>query len=173
MTDETASERLIVVTPNHLQVNGKRYRCTLGRAGISASKREGDGTTPAGEFLLRCCYYRPDRLAPPPTALPLVALSETDGWCDDPAHPAYNQPVKLPFGARHEALWRDDHCYDLIIPLGYNDEPVVPGRGSAIFMHVMHDDSRATEGCVALRRQDLLAILPNLSARTTLVIPPI
>lgn len=147
---------------------GQSYRCTIGRAGVAApgEKREGDLKTPSGSFALRCVYYRPDRIAPPKTALPLIALTPEDGWCDDPAHPMYNKPVKLPFAASHEKLWRDDHVYDLIVPLGYNDDPVVAGAGSAIFMHVMRDDGVGTEGCVALGMADLLDVLRNCDKST-------
>jgi L,D-peptidoglycan transpeptidase YkuD (ErfK/YbiS/YcfS/YnhG family) len=164
-------KHLELISPTQLRVGEQTVSCTIGNAGVRADKREGDGATPAGTFALRACYYRPDRITPPETGLKLIALSPDDGWCDDPAHPLYNTPVKLPFAARHENLWREDHCYDLIIPLGYNDDPVVVGKGSAIFLHVMHDDGRATEGCIALKLEDLLALLPRLAATTTLVIP--
>ena len=165
---------LRVVSPTQLRADDKEYACVVGKSGIRADKREGDGATPSGSYPLRACYYRPDRITPPPlTELPLIALSPADGWCDDPTHPLYNKPVKLPFSARHETLWREDHCYDLIIPLGYNDDPVIPGKGSAIFLHLMHDDGRATEGCVALRKADLVELLPQLSSTTKLVIPSV
>ncbi|MES2984827.1 MAG: L,D-transpeptidase family protein [Pseudomonadota bacterium] len=155
--------RLLSLTT--LLVDGVEYACAIGRGGIAAAgmKREGDLMTPTGRFALRGCYYRPDRMDAPITALPLTALTPDDGWCDDPAHPLYNQPVKLPFAARHERLWREDHVYDLIIPLGYNDGPIIPGHGSAIFMHLMRDDGVGTEGCIALKRVDLLALLPRLT----------
>ncbi|MFM9889042.1 MAG: L,D-transpeptidase [Rickettsiales bacterium] len=155
-----------------LDIEGVRYVCRIGPGGIAAAgeKREGDMKTPTGVFALRACYYRPDRISPPPTTqLPLIALTPADGWCDDPSHAQYNQPVKLPFAARHEKLWREDHVYDLLIPLGYNDGvggPIIPGAGSAIFMHLMRDDDRGTEGCIALKPADMLALLPRLSCHT-------
>jgi L,D-peptidoglycan transpeptidase YkuD (ErfK/YbiS/YcfS/YnhG family) len=135
---------------------GRRVRCAIGRSGIRADKREGDGATPAGRFALREAMYRPDRLAPPPTRLALRPLAETDGWCDDPADAAYNRLVRLPHPARCEALWREDVLYDLLIVVGYNDDPVEPERGSAIFIHVAKPGYAATEGCVALALPDLL-----------------
>lgn len=132
--------------------------CAIGHGGIRADKREGDGATPAGRFLLREAMYRPDRLASPPTRLPLRALAETDGWCDDPADAAYNRHVRLPHPARCERLWRADGLYDVLIVLGYNDDPVMPGRGSAIFIHVAAPGFAPTEGCVALALPDLLAL---------------
>lgn len=170
MIENTLLNLLVLLSPTQLKAGDAVFDCVIGKSGIAADKREGDHATPRGTFPLRSCYYRPDRVTLPHTGLPLLALTPEDGWCDDPAHPLYNRPVKLPFAGRHEVLWRNDHCYDLIIPLGYNDDPVIPGKGSAIFLHVMHDDGRATEGCVALKKADLLALLPRLSPTTTLVI---
>ena len=167
---------LRLTSPATLDADGAAYPCTIGRGGIAAlgAKREGDLKTPTGRFALRQCYFRPDRINPSPvTLLPLIPLTPSDGWCDDPAHPHYNRFVKLPFAASHETLWRVDHVYDLIIPLGYNDGtcgPILPGHGSAIFMHIMRDDGVGTEGCIALKRADLLALLPRLSVETVLVV---
>jgi L,D-peptidoglycan transpeptidase YkuD (ErfK/YbiS/YcfS/YnhG family) len=139
--------------------NGRRFRCALGPAGVRQDKREGDGATPAGRFPFRRVLYRADRLARPKTALPCAAIARQDGWCDDPAIPAYNRPVTLPVAASHERLWREDGIYDVIVVIGHNDDPVLPGRGSAVFLHVAHDDFRPTAGCVALARDDLLQLL--------------
>lgn len=140
---------------------GLRARCALGRSGVIAAgaKREGDGASPIGAWPLRRVLYRPDRLAPPQTGLAAIALRPEDGWCDDPADPAYNRPVLRPYPASHEALWRDDHVYDVIVVLGHNDAPVVPGAGSAIFWHLAQPDYRPTEGCVAIALEDMLDAL--------------
>jgi L,D-peptidoglycan transpeptidase YkuD (ErfK/YbiS/YcfS/YnhG family) len=160
----------IVVSDNRLEFHGKTYRCAFGKGGFSTHKKEGDGATPLGKFLLRECWYRADRIAKPNTKLPLRVISENDGWCDDPKSPEYNKPVALPFAFSHEKLFRDDHVYDLIVPIGYNDDPIVPGKGSAIFMHLAHDDYKPTEGCIALAKPDFLAILPAIDANTTIEI---
>jgi L,D-peptidoglycan transpeptidase YkuD (ErfK/YbiS/YcfS/YnhG family) len=131
----------------------------LGRSGVSATKQEGDGATPVGSFLLRSVFYRPDRLETPVTGLPIWALTQSDGWCDDPTHADYNRQVRLPFAASHERMWREDHLYDLGAVLGHNDDPVVAGQGSAIFLHVAKPDYAPTEGCVALALDDLLTVL--------------
>jgi L,D-peptidoglycan transpeptidase YkuD (ErfK/YbiS/YcfS/YnhG family) len=148
----------------------RRLRCALGRGGIGTEKHEGDGATPAGAFLMREVYYRPDRLTPFRTKLPLQPLDPADGWCDAPLDAAYNRPVTLPYGASAETLWREDGLYDLIVPLGYNDDPVVPGHGSAIFLHIARGDYAPTEGCVALSRDDLLAILAEAGPESRVVI---
>ena len=139
-------------------------RCVLGKGGVvsAAQKREGDGASPAGKWPVRRVFYRPDRMDPPKTTLERVPLKSHDGWCDAPAHPLYNRPVTLPFAASHEQLWREDHVYDLIVELGYNDNPVIAGHGSAIFMHLAQPDFKPTEGCIALEKEDLLAVLETL-----------
>ncbi len=119
---------------------------------------------------MREVYYRADRLAPPRTGLPLRALAETHGWCDDPGSPDYNRRVRLPHPARHETLWRDDRLYDLLVVLGHNDDPPVPGRGSAIFLHLAKPGYAPTEGCVALALDDLLALLADCDADTRLTV---
>ena len=141
---------------------GGRARCALGRSGVRAAtaKREGDGATPLGRFPLRRLLYRADRLPDPPlTGLPASPIGPGDGWCDDAADPRYTRPVPLPCAASHERLWRDDGLYDVVVVLGHNDEPVTPGLGSAIFLHVARPGYPPTEGCVALALPDLLALV--------------
>ncbi len=148
--------------------DGRRFRCALGRGGLVTQKREGDGGTPIGCWPIRQIYYRADRIDPPRCALPLTKIEMDDGWCDDPKHPGYNRPVKLPFAASHEVMWRDDGLYDVVGVLGHNDEPPVPGEGSAIFLHVARPDYGPTEGCVALALPDLLSVLQTIPADSAL-----
>lgn len=150
---------LAILENGILHIGTQRYRATLGAGGVRADKREGDGATPAGILPLRRVLFRADRVARPAAAAPVFPLGPTDGWCDDPAHRDYNQPVPLPHPGRHEALWRDDGQYDVIGVLGWNDAPVLRDRGSAIFLHVSRDDGGPTAGCVALRLPDLLQAL--------------
>jgi len=150
--------------------NGREMRAALGKGGISREKHEGDHATPVGVFLLREVLYRPDRLSAPKTSLPLRPLSPADGWCDAPEDPRYNRRVTLPYGASAEQLWRGDRLYDVLVPLGYNDDPVVPGRGSAIFLHVARPDFGGTEGCVALALEDLIALLAEATDRSCVAV---
>ncbi len=150
---------ILVSEDGWLEIDGRRYRCALGRSGLAEDKREGDMATPVGAFPLRRVLYRADRLTAPETGLPVSALAADDGWCDAPQDPNYNRPVKLPYPASAERLCRDDALYDVIVVLGHNDEPVVPGAGSAIFLHIARPGYLPTEGCVALERDDLLAVL--------------
>ncbi len=138
---------------------GQVLRCALGHGGITASKREGDGATPAGLLRLERVLYRADRVARPRAVVPVQPLAPGDGWCDDPDHSDYNRPVTLPHEARHERLWRDDAVYDVIGVLDWNLAPVARGQGSAIFLHLARPGLVPTEGCVALPLPELLAAL--------------
>jgi len=137
-------------------------RAAIGPGGIAVKGGEGDGITPRGTFPVREIFYRPDRISAPRTELPLRAIQNNDGWCDAPSDSNYNRPVKLPYPASAEHMWREDHLYDLVAVLGYNDDPVVPGKGSAIFMHLAKPDYSVTQGCVAMARDDLLAAIDQL-----------
>lgn len=149
---------------------GGETRAACGRSGVSADKREGDGATPAGIFPLVQAYYRPDRLAAPATGLSLTALRPNDGWVDDPADPQYNRPVSLPYPASHEEMWRADALYDLVVLIGYNTDPPIAGRGSAIFLHVAQPDFAPTAGCIAIARDALIGVIGLLGPGSTIAI---
>lgn len=153
-----------------LQAGGLVVPCRLGRSGPAMDKREGDGATPIGSFPLRRVYYRPDRLPRPVSGLPVDPVGRRMGWSENPADPSYNRPVALPHRFSHEFMWRDDHLYDVVIVVGHNDDPPVKGRGSAIFVHLMRPERTPTEGCVALRLEDLRRLLPRLGPDTRLVV---
>lgn len=142
-----------------IRLGREAWRVSLGRGGVRPDKREGDGATPVGLLPLRHVFYRADHGPAPRCSVAVEPLARDDGWCDDPADPAYNMRVRLPYPARHERLWRDDALYDLVGVLGWNDAPVERGCGSAIFLHVATPDYRPTEGCVALAATDLRALL--------------
>lgn len=160
----------LVVARGRLIGRGMEVRCAVGGAGVRADKAEGDGATPAGRFPLRQVLFRPDRVARPETGLPVRALAPDDGWCDDPADPRYNTPIKLPDAARHEELWRDDHLYDVVMVIGCNDAPAIPGKGSAIFLHVAAPDFASTAGCVAVALPDILEIARRCGPATVIEI---
>jgi len=148
---------------------GKK-RAAIGPAGIAVKIGEGDNITPRGSFPVREVFYRADRVARPITSLPLRAIAQDDGWCDAPDDPNYNRPVKVPYPASAEQMWREDHLYDLVVVLGYNDDPVVPGKGSAIFLHIAKPEYLPTQGCVALGYPDLLKAIEQLQPGDQVVI---
>jgi len=161
---------IVVSSAGILRWTEAEVRCAFGRSGIGVAKREGDGMTPAGAFPLRQVMYRPDRLQAPETGLSVRAIDPSDGWCDDPGDPRYNQLIRLPCDGSHERLWRDDGLYDLLVVIGYNDGPIEAGLGSAIFLHVAGPDYGPTEGCVALVLPDLSALLRSCRPSDRIVI---
>ncbi len=152
-----------------LKFAGHTYDCMVGQHGIASRKFEGDGCTPAGLFHMREVRYRADRMNAPPSGLPVFKSRPSDGWCDDPEDVAYNRIVTLPYQSDAEPMWRDDHLYDVLGVIGYNDAPVVAGAGSAIFLHVMRpptDDHQYTAGCVSMKVEDVLAVLAGCMPST-------
>lgn len=145
--------------------------CAIGRGGACSAeaKREGDGRTPTGTWALRAVLLHPGRITLPTLALPWRWTRANDGWSDGPADPAYNRPVRLPRPYSAENLQRTDALYDIIVVLGHNDAPPVSGAGSAIFFHLW-TDAQPTEGCVAIAREDMLRLLPQLQPTDFMVI---
>ena len=142
----------------------------LGRSGIKANKREGDGGTPRGTFRLRRLWWRQDLTPRPRTLLPVRPIRRDDGWCEDPRDRAYNQPVKVPEGSSDDRLWRADRLYDFIIEIDHNTRPRVAGRGSAVFVHVARPGFSPTAGCVALKAPALRRLIERVGKRTRLVV---
>ena len=138
--------------------------CVFGTGGLVTAdqKTEGDKASPIGRWPVRRAFYRADRIEKPATSLVIDPISADDGWCDAPDDPAYNLPVRKPYDASHESLMREDRLYDLMIVLGHNDDPPIPGRGSAIFLHCRAEDGRGTAGCLAIDRADLVALVERL-----------
>jgi L,D-peptidoglycan transpeptidase YkuD (ErfK/YbiS/YcfS/YnhG family) len=141
----------------------------LGRTGIRANKREGDGGTPRGRFRLLRLWWRADREPRPRTHLPVRRIGKTDGWCENPADRRYNRPVSMQ-DRPGDRLWRDDRLYDFIIELDHNTRPRVAGRGSAVFIHVARPGFAPTAGCVALDNNRLKRLLERVGSRTRIVI---
>jgi L,D-peptidoglycan transpeptidase YkuD (ErfK/YbiS/YcfS/YnhG family) len=142
----------------------------LGRGGILANKREGDGGTPRGTFRLRRLWWRADRLNRPLTRLPVRPIRDEDGWCEDPRDRHYNQPIRLKPDDPGDRLKRADHLYDLIVELDHNTRPRIAGRGSAVFVHIARPGFAPTAGCVALTAPALRRLLPHLGPGTRIVV---
>lgn len=142
----------------------------LGRGGIKANKREGDGGTPRGTFRLKRLWWRPDRAARPMTHLPVRPITGADGWCEDPADRRYNQPIRLSKDQPGDRLKRDDRLYDFIIEIDHNTRPRIAGRGSAVFVHVARPGFAPTAGCVALKTDALRRLIGRAGPKTRIVI---
>ena len=147
-----------------------RIPCALGPAGIVRIKREGDKGTPAGRFRLLWGYYRPDRVWLRTAGAPLKPLHRDQGWCEDPASPRYNRPVRLPARDCTDQMWREDHLYDLTFVLDQNFSRRAKGRGSAIFFHLARVGLTPTAGCVAISAADMRKLAPRLARHTIMVV---
>jgi len=155
-----------------LRLGASAWPCRLGERAVAVLKREGDRATPAGRFRLQRVLYRADRMRRPATALSARAIRRNDGWCDAPGDRNYNRPVRLPYRASAEELWRNDLLYDLVVVLGHNDRPRIRGRGSAVFLHATPPDGAPTAGCVALGPADLARLLARLRPGDRLTVSP-
>lgn len=153
-----------------MAVGGKVLICALGKGGIKALKREGDGATPLARMRLLSCYVRAEHLVSKVTLLPIGRISPTLGWCEVPGDRNYNRPVALPYGAAHETMKRADRLYDIVVVMDWNIRPRRRNGGSAIFFHVARDGMTPTEGCVALPSDVMRRLLPRLSSRTVLTV---
>ncbi len=158
----------LVLTPTGLRYRGRRYPCSIGRGGISAAKREGDGATPAGAHRVVMTLYRPDRIpCPAPWA---QAILPGDLWSDARDDAAYNTHVRAPYAPSHEALRRADPLYDLVLVTDWNWPNAVPGMGSCIFIHQWRRPGYPTEGCLALNRGDLFRLAGEILPETRFLV---
>ncbi len=158
----------LVLTPMGLRFHGRRFPCTIGRGGIRADKREGDGATPVGTHRIVGLLYRPDRMAKPTDWA--VPIRPGDLWSDDVAHEDYNLMVRTPYGHSHEVLRRADPLYDLVLVTDWNWPYAEKGRGSCIFIHQWRRPGFPTEGCVAFRHDHLHWIAQRISVDSRLIV---
>jgi L,D-peptidoglycan transpeptidase YkuD (ErfK/YbiS/YcfS/YnhG family) len=147
-----------------------RVPVVLGRGGIRADKREGDGATPRGRFRLVRLWWRADRRPRPQTLLPVRRIARDLAWCEDTADRRYNRPFRRSANDPGDRLWREDRLYDLVIEIDHNSRPRVAGRGSAVFIHLTRPNRGPTAGCVALDPPDLVRLLARLGPATRLCI---
>ena len=145
------------------------FRCSIGRNGITKNKKEGDKKTPSGIFGFGNLYYRKDKNRKPNTKLKCIPITKRMGWCDDPKDKnRYNKLIKIKKNIQHEKLFRKDDIYDFIIPILYNSKKIIPGKGSAIFLHLTKNYKK-TLGCIALKK-DFLILLRLINKNTKLKI---
>ena len=160
----------LLVQNNYLHSDLGRFTCAIGRAGLTTNKIEGDHKTPVGEFKFKKIYYRKDKLGEMIFQIPFAIIEENDGWCDDPKSKLYNQHVQFPFDASAEKLFRDDDLYDLLCVINHNTDPIIPGKGSAIFLHISKPNFEGTEGCVAIEKENIIELAKKIDLTTKLII---
>ena len=147
-----------------------KIKCSVGKRGLTKKKVEGDLKTPMGCFNFKLLFYRPDRIKNITTKLKKIKIKKNYGWCDDTTSPNYNKFIIFPFKKSAEKLYLKKNFYDLILVLDYNSNPVVKNKGSAIFLHISSRTLSPTRGCLAIKKKDLLKILPFITRKTKLFI---
>jgi len=145
------------------------FKCCIGKNGLTKFKKEGDGKTPKGIFKIEHLYFRKDRIKKPLTKLKCIEIKRNMGWCDDVKNKKYNKLIKINKNCSHEKLFRKDKKYDLLIPIKYNFNNIIPGKGSCIFIHLT-SDYKPTAGCIALKKKDLLILLKLINKNSKIII---
>jgi L,D-peptidoglycan transpeptidase YkuD (ErfK/YbiS/YcfS/YnhG family) len=161
---------IIVKNSGYLKYKNLKFRCALGIAGIKKKNKEGDNITPRGIFKVNKVYYRSDKIKSIKTSIKKFKIKKNMGWCDDPESNFYNKEIKLPSKFKHEKLYRSDNLYDLILVLNYNTRPIKKNKGSAIFIHVAEGSYKKTKGCIALKKKDLVKLIPLIKKSTKIEI---
>ncbi len=153
----------------YLIVDEFKFKCSIGKKGLKSKKKEGDNCTPIGIFKIGKVYYRSDRIKKPETVLKTKKITKNMGWCDDPYNKKYNKEIVLDKKNKGEKLYRRDNIYDVLIVIEYNTKKIKPFKGSAIFIHVTKNYS-PTEGCIALKKNDLLILLKIINKNSKIKI---
>jgi L,D-peptidoglycan transpeptidase YkuD (ErfK/YbiS/YcfS/YnhG family) len=154
---------IIINKSSYLKYKNFRFRCALGKTGIGKKKIEGDNITPKGLYKIVKIYYRKDRIKKISSKFELIKITKNIGWCDDPNSEKYNQIINLPTKYGYEKLYRKDNIYDLILVLNYNMNPVVKNKGSAIFIHIAKKEYQPTQGCIALKKDNLVKLISKIN----------
>ena len=157
---------IIINKSGYLKYQYLKFRCALGRAGISKKMTEGDNITPKGIYKIVKIYYREDRIRNITSGLKLIKIKNNMGWCDDVRSNYYNKQIKINKKISHEKLYRKDNVYDIVVVLNYNLNPIIKGKGSAIFLHVAKKNYNKTQGCIALKKSELLNLVSKIKKNT-------
>ena len=156
----------ILINKKYLTFNNYKVKCAVGKRGIGFKRKEGDFITPRGNYKIKYILYRKDRIKKLKTKIKKIVIKKNMGWCDDPQSKKYNKLIKLPFIYSFEKLYRKENIYDIILVLNYNMDPIIKNKGSAIFIHISKRNYKKTEGCVAVKKFDLLKVLGELNNKT-------
>ena len=156
----------ILINKNYLIYNQYKVKCAVGKRGINFKKKEGDFITPIGQFKIKYILYRKDRIKKIQSKLRNIVIRKNMGWCDDSKSKKYNKLINLPFKDSNEKLFKRENIYDIILVLNFNMNPVKKDKGSAIFIHVAKKNYEKTQGCIAVKKPDLLKILKEIKVKT-------
>ena len=160
----------ILIKNKKLSIDSYKVKCAIGKRGIKIKKREGDLITPKGIFKIKYILYRKDRISNFKSKIKKIIIHKNLGWCDDPKSKEYNKLIKFPFSYSAEKLYKKDNIYDIVIVLNYNMNPIKINKGSAIFIHVAKKNYKNTEGCIAVKKKDLIKIIKLINSKTIIKI---
>jgi L,D-peptidoglycan transpeptidase YkuD (ErfK/YbiS/YcfS/YnhG family) len=160
----------IIIKNHFLLYKDYKLKCSIGKSGLTYSKKEGDLATPKGLYKLGLLYYRKDRIKLLKCAIKKKIIKKNMGWCDDSRSKKYNQEISFPFKYGAEKLYRKDKIYDIFINIKYNHFPIVKKKGSAIFLHLSDKKYKSTYGCIAIGKKNFLKILPLINNKTKISI---
>ena len=162
----------ILINKKYLAYNQYKIKCAVGKKGVNLKKKEGDFITPIGLYKIKYILYRKDRIKKISSKLRKITIKKNMGWCDDPKSKQYNKLVNLPFSYGCERLFKKENIYDIILVLNYNMNPVKKNKGSAIFVHIAKKNYEKTQGCVAVKKSDLLRLIKEIRVNTKVKIEP-
>ncbi len=160
----------ILINKKYLTLNDYKAKCAIGKRGIGYKRKEGDLITPKGRYRIKYILYRKDRIKKIQAKIKKIVIKKNMGWCNDPKSKDYNKLIKLPSSYSYEKLYKKEQTYDIIIVLNYNMNPIIKNRGSAIFIHISRKNYKKTEGCIALKKIDLLNIIQQIKKNTVVKI---
>ena len=162
---------IIYVKNKHtLKVDDFKFKCCVGKKGISKKKIEGDLKTPSGIFKLGPLFFRKDKVKKIFTNLKSIEIKKNMGWCNDIKNKKYyNRLINTQQNLRHEKLFRKDYKYNLFIPILYNYKKNELTKGSCIFLHLTKN-YKPTAGCIAIKEDDFLILLKLINRKTKIKI---
>ncbi len=160
----------IILKNKYLYIDNYKLRCSIGKRGITSNKKERDGKTPKGSFILKSIFYRKDKIFNLKSSLKKKVITKNMGWCDDATSKFYNKLIRFPFYKRAEKLWLKERMYDVIIIINYNLKPVVKNKGSAIFLHIAKKNYSPTRGCIAINKKDMFLLAKKINRKTKIII---
>ena len=156
----------ILIKNKYLTYNNYKAKCAIGKRGIGYKRKEGDLITPKGEYKIKYILYRKDRVKKIQSKIKKTTIKKNMGWCNDSKSKNYNKLIRLPSSYNYEKLYKKENTYDIVVVLDYNMNPIIKNKGSAIFIHIAKRNYRKTEGCIALKKNDLLKILKKVKKNT-------
>ena len=160
----------IYVSKKYLTYQNNKVKCAIGKKGIGKKQKEGDQITPRGTFRIKNILYRKDKINYFKSVIKKTPIKKNMGWCDDPKSKDYNKLIKYPFNYKSEKLYRSNNIYDIILVLNFNMQPIKKNKGSAIFIHVSNNKYSPTQGCIALKKKDLVKLIKSINKKTKIII---